>query len=151
MNRWPIIGALLFGACGPALTRTSSEQDVFRRTERAWVEAGLPEPGACLANAKVLAADEAEYRAWCGGEGWSCLQWQNGLIERNRGPVIVLAPQTKVDELGEPLIHEALHALYSCTLPRLTNYDPYDAQHTDPRVWAAKSVNSAQSRARRSR
>jgi hypothetical protein len=136
--------ALTLCACVHGLPPGSPDAQDVSATEAAWVGAGLPGPGDCLELVEVRrhGAERAYVDACDGGrpgmygaaarDSAGCLTVAlRGVIGR-RVWVVHVAPEFRHD----PTIvgHELRHALTACHLTRPRS-DPYDANHSDPRVW----------------
>ncbi len=102
---------------------------------------------------KIEYPDVAEYNKLCypGTTKTSngCFKWRL-LVHPQQGTYSVEYPAAIIDptidrslamHLG---IHELLHGIIDRTLKR-PRADPYDKDHTDPRVWAGLSETSAES------
>jgi hypothetical protein len=123
---------------------------------RGWERAGL-DSGECLGGTRVIWAETPEvFEARCKANsatlslgryeqtGAACLtRWRRGIVGQRNGWLITLAPGQPIEDNGDPIIHEAMHALIYCA--RLsTRIDPYDSQHALPQVWAANGQDTAQ-------
>lgn len=81
------------------------------------------------------------------GGAAACLLYESVGLKRS-APRIYLRPGLTDAEAADAVIRESLHNLVECELRR-SPWDPFDALHTDKRVWqSAGGVTSAQSKAR---
>lgn len=124
------------------------DQEAFDAAEQGWLAAGLPDPHGCLEGARALEAEsDRDFKSRCSypsSLAAACLTTYHA----QRGPRIdwgwlaVLEPGAT--DQRRLIIHEAMHALVSCTglAP-----DRYDYDHVDPRVWAVGGETSAELRA----
>lgn len=119
---WIAVSALMLGACTHPTPLTPAQVDALAAAEQGWRRAGLPDPGDCLRGLEVRHGS-------CGTPANSCLL--------HEGHWVVVIDEAATDRPA--IVHEAMHALYACTLPRLHWSDPYDARHTDRRVWAPEA------------
>jgi hypothetical protein len=146
-----VCGAFCFWGCanGPEYSDTLDDT-VASATLAGWRGAGLPEPGEHCYVARFRiehAADRAEFEQLC----WvpperarSCFLWR---LETHPAmelfsrvyPAAVLRPNVPPELVSLLGVHELLHGLVDCALKR-PNEDPYDAGHTDTRVWGAGST-----------
>lgn len=63
-----------------------------------------------------------------------------GQVRNKRGWLALIEPGRAIENNGQPIVHEAMHALIKCHLRR-SIVDPFDAGHTDPRVWGVDGAN----------
>lgn len=144
---WPVVGlvALLVGC---ATTHTALEQRVAAASLEAWDQATLGEPiEACrVAELRIVLMPTVEaLQEACAAPGqdpahvhaWACLRWrlEAPRVRTIRYPAALISPLVREDRHAAAAAHELLHALGYCanTWPGLE--DPYDREHTDPRVW----------------
>lgn len=142
----------LSGCFHPSIT--SPERLALEAAVVGWTEAlGEPDARECgLDLVTVVHVTAARFRRACkiepgpGGAG-ACLLYESVGFSRS-APIIVLRPGLDDDDVREAVIHESLHNFIECELDRSPR-DPFDALHTDPRVWqGAGGATSAQARAR---
>jgi len=148
MKRILGFGVVVLVACAPRISapaRTALDVDVFAAADRGWESVGLGQPGACLARARIeVARSESEFRRRCLLS--ACVSAAACWLDEEK--VALFSPAREIEPGGEPGVHEAMHGLTRCHLPR-ARQDPYDAGHTNPRVWLqAGGATSAQARAR---
>lgn len=151
--------ALALCACVHGLPPGSADGRAVQAVEGAWRAAGLPGPGSCLDLVEVRRHDSlSRYVDACDGsrpglygpaarDSAGCLASAFRGVLGRPGWAVHMAPGYHDDPaLVE---HELLHALTHCRLRRAYN-DPFDAGHSDPRVWEASGgASSVQARARR--
>jgi len=135
----------LLAACSSPTSQSPLEQRVLAATEAGWSAAGLPEPGErCYLDwFEVRFPDVAEFDRLCApgttATANGCFRWlrveRSGLRETISRPVAVIDPTLPAASIVEDLAaHELFHGLVYCTLKR-DRLDPYDASHSDKRVW----------------
>jgi hypothetical protein len=144
MLRLAALLVLAISACVHGLPPSSADAQAVSAVEGAWRASGLPGPGDCLELVEVRRHDSrARYLDACDGgrpglygaaarDSAGCLGFAlRGVIGR-RVWVVHVAPGYHAD----PTIvgHELRHALTACHLDRPRS-DPFDAGHSDPRVW----------------
>jgi hypothetical protein len=137
--------ALALSACVHGLPPGSADAQAVSAVEGAWLASGLPGPGDCLELVEVRRHDSrAGYVSQCEGlspgagsrdaaqHSAGCLTSELRGVLGKRVWVVHVAPGYHAD----PTIvgHELRHALTACHLDRPRS-DPFDAGHSDPRVW----------------
>lgn len=139
-----LFSVVCFYACA-ALTLAPNSQAVALAFEQ-WRAVGLPFDAKCPGNLDVIIAhDGDDFRARC----FANMPGDNtgGWAHKNACFVadgIVVAPSFTGVVRDGLIVHEALHALYGCDL---AGADPYDAGHTDARVWGQQVPSSVEGRA----
>jgi hypothetical protein len=138
--------ALALSACVHGLPPGSPDAQAVSAVEAAWRASGLPSPGDCLELVEVRRHQSlSAYVDACDGgrpglygaaarDSAGCLTSAlRGVIGR-RVWIVNVAPGYHTD----PTIvgHELRHALTACHLDRPRS-DPFDAGHSDLRVWAS--------------
>jgi hypothetical protein len=137
--------ALTLCACAHGLPPDSVDAQAVSAVECAWRVSGLPGPGSCLDLVDVRRHDSRDgYVDQCEGlspgagsrdaaqHSAGCLTSElRGLIGK-RVWVVHVAPGYHAD--AALVEHELRHALTYCHLDRPRS-DPFDAQHSDLRVW----------------
>lgn len=142
---------LALTGCTPAPELTPFERASGSAAAQAWLTAGLPASAddCDMRSFSIVRPPASEFVLRCGSAtAAACLDWGGGGPLRPRHPVVVLAPGQEIEDNGEPIIHELMHALWTCAAvgPPL---DPGNRGHLDPRVWVATGgQTSAQARAR---
>ncbi len=137
--------ALLLTGCARPPHPSAVDHDELARVERAWVASGLPEPGNCLAGARIRDVTPEEADRQCEKPTYACLLRESARPMKPAYWVIVVGQQsTRLRDIR----HEALHALVRCTLRRGLHTDPFDREHSDPRVWESGGAGSVEQRAR---
>lgn len=152
MLRLAALLALALCACVHGLPPGSPDARAVSAVKGAWAGAELPSAGDCLDRVEVIRHDlRRKFDEACAGFHPGLYRAESapaGCLTSSprRGWLVNLAPGYHAD--AGAVEHELLHALTHCRLRRPYN-DPFDAGHSDPRVWEASGgASSAQSRAR---
>lgn len=131
-------------ACVHSLPRGSADGKTVAATEADWMASGLPGPGDCLdfvevrrheserAYVDACDGDRPDLHASAARESAGCLTSALRGFMGRRVWIVHIAPGYHAD--AGLVDHELRHALTICHLRRPAN-DPFDATHTDQRVW----------------
>lgn len=151
-KRWLAMALLAAAACTHNLPANSPDRRALAAVEQAWRASDLPDPGDCLERAQVKRYGTLEaYVAACDGgspgmaeafgvsKTSGCLTFALRAFG-SRAALIHVAPGFHEDMAL--LQHEAMHALTSCVMNRLPT-DPFDALHSERRIWTAASTDPA--------
>jgi hypothetical protein len=142
--RLAALPALALCACVHGLPPGSADAQAVSAVEGAWRASGLPKPGDCLELVEVRRHDsQSSYVDACDGgrpglygaaarDSAGCLTSALRGVLGRRVWVVNVAPGYESD--AALLEHELRHALTYCHLNRPRS-DPFDAQHSDLRVW----------------
>jgi hypothetical protein len=157
----------LLATCALNLEQTELEARVSSATAAAWVSLRLPDPPercqVFLFEAEF--PDTQGFNRLCAphttATAFGCFRWRTveqrfqGLRETISRPVAVISPDLPAGANVEGLlIHELVHGLVHCALqpeprdPYHPDYDPYDADHDDPRIWGGSTPGTVEHLAR---
>lgn len=146
MVRALLLAALLAACAHEEQYAEPADDLVAAVTVDAWEARGLPEPNEKHCQTERFriewAADPADFLRLCQvptTAAFACFRWRlevhpaMGLFSRVY-PAAILRPDVGADLVEGLGVHELLHGLIYCVLDRPLD-DPYDYNHTDPRVW----------------
>ena len=154
MRRSAILAALAAASCvPPAPELLPLERSAGQAVSVAWNSAALPFPSKndCdVSRFSVRIASATDYATSCLGApeasaGCTNFSSDGSWFSSPLYPIVVISPTWK----SEPgiIVHELLHAYVYCSESGKPG-DPFDANHTDSRVWkAAGGESSVQARA----
>ena len=144
---WPIVGLVaLLAACADAHEAAAIE--AAQATLDAWDVADLPAPADwCRLDRLSVRLPETldAYLAVCPPRSWACVSWR---AVGPSWPVAFISPELPLERVDAATVHEMLHAIGYCS-SRWPDADPYDALHTDQRVWETGGPESVEQRVER--
>lgn len=143
-------------SCAPRAHESTLERRVVAAAWEGWERAGLPDidESHCQTHRfEIRYPDGGGFNALCYPSSTAtangCFRW---LLVQHRAmdlysiakPVAVVDPTLPVGaSVPELALHELMHGLIDCTMHR-DYLDPFDAGHTDVRVWGDKDHDGAE-------